>query len=656
MTPRSIAALWFALLLGVALVGGGLVAAYGGAAPYLVKVSGPRGAVDCGTSVRLTTTVVGIENGQPVVEQYVRWKVDRGSSSDQLSSRQTITDRNGRTSVTLDLASTDGDRRITATAAGIPGRATIKVDCPNPTPRPTPRATTRPIVRATPRPTVRPTRKPRPTATPVASGAPERATLTVGYLESSIPGRAPLLLADAQGDWSSRGLAVTQSLATDPIPGLLDGSLDVAVVPLDAALRAIADGTPIRILAGYHDYVADIVAVAPGVTSPADLAGKPVILGDDARAAIRREALAAAGWDLSTVQVQETLPDGGFDTWAGALVDGSVAMAPIRNRHRLAVQQANDTLVLDRQVYGQDVLVTSDATLAAAPNALTAFLAGEIAALSRLPDAATDRELFIAGARAGIPEPNRTGWTADLEDFRPWDGSFGDPAVGNGLGELDAYARDLLGWVPLPVDHLALDLLGAAQAAAGVDAAPVLALPDAPEAVTLTIGTPSADLVVTAPLLLAGAEGAWVTAGLDGATLTVADGVAGVVDGSLDLAVVSAADAAAAIDAGQPVQVVAGYATAATEPSVLIAAAAADDPTITAALVAVLHGLADLNLPDALDRAVAASGQPVAEDVAAGWPTIVATFAPFDASNPDGSPAGGALAAARAAVGLDTGS
>ncbi len=50
----------------------------------------------------------------------MRWSVDRGAAGDRLSDRLSTTDKRGRTSVTLTLARTGGDRRIVASAAGIP--------------------------------------------------------------------------------------------------------------------------------------------------------------------------------------------------------------------------------------------------------------------------------------------------------------------------------------------------------------------------------------------------------------------------------------------------------------------------------------------------------------------------------------------------------
>ena len=210
----------------------------------------------------------------------------------------------------------------------------------------------------------------------------------------------------------------------------------------------------------------------------------------------------------------------------------------------------------------------------------------------------------------------------------------------------------LLGWVPLPVDAVTLDLLLQAQDALGISPAPALPALEAPASTALRIDTPTADLADRAPLLLAATD-AFAAAGITDISESAGAGIAGVVDGSVDLAVVSAAAAQAAIDGGDPIVVVAGYQPAATEPTVVVAAADRDAAELAPAVQALLRGLAALNTATAFDRAVAAAGDTAPADAAAAWPAIVAAFAPFDGSTADPSTAiHPALAAARASLGL----
>jgi hypothetical protein len=375
-------------------------------------------------------------------------------------------------------------------------------------------------------------------------------------------------------------------------------------------------------------------------------------MGDDPRAEARAALLAEAGWDAVAAGAEVTLPEGGISGWIGRFLEGQVAMTPIRNEDRLAVSTANGTLVLDAQTYGDDVLVTTVERLEDAPLSLVAFLTGTIGALRDLADPATDTDLFAAAvAEAMVMGPGiQGGWVNDVDDLRPWDGSLGDPTVGDGLGELDAFAAGQLGWVPLPIDILALDTLHAAQDALGMAAAPELPVLDAPASATIRIATPGEGLSDRAPLALAVSAGAFEAAGVTDVVLSTGDGLAGILDGSLDLAVVSAADAAAAIAAGDPVVIVAGYQASATEPTVLIAAAERSDTDLAPAVQALLRGLAALHHPDA---AVTAAGGGLTADDEAAWPSIVAAFAPFDGSTADAAtPIHPALAAARASVGL----
>jgi hypothetical protein len=652
-------------LLLLAALGVGLLpfvtTAYGPGTALIVKVTGPSRSVECEQSVALTATVVNKKTKDPVRKQNVRWSISDGSSRDRLSATQTKTNRDGQTSVDLYIGLALGNRKVTAKAVSSTGSVTIRVECvlPTPTPRPTPR------------PTERPQRTPRPTERPQRTEAPgvERSSLTVGYHDTDLAGRAPLLFANARGLFTEAGLETVDLVeAQDPIAGLLDGSLDIATVPVADAAAAIADGQALRMLAGYRNYRPNVIAVQPGITGPSGLAGQQVILGEtDAEVQAALDALAQAGWDLEGVDVEIVTPEGGPDAWVQAFLAGDVAMTALQNRHRLPLEQADAQLVVDQQEYGYDALVAGQDLVANAPRTVQAFLAGTIGALQLLDDPANDNDLFTAAREAGIEVGNNetAGWASDLEDLRPRDGGFGSVEEGSGLGELQFFLSDRLGSVPPLADAIAVQQLNAAQAALDLPANPeVPALEDAGGA-AVRVGTPDDGLFARAPFLLAGELGAVDAAGLGAIEVVAgADGIAGVLDGSLDAAVVSQDDAAAAIEAGDPIAIIAGHQDAdeaGAGATVLVASedrVASDGAVLAAFLQATLRGLAALGRADAFDTAVSASGAAVTEDVAAAWPAEVARFVPFDGSLGADAPAGGtdlsALRAAQASLGLPT--
>lgn len=155
--------------------------AYVGQNPYSVSFDGPSGVVSCASSPDVTATVREAETGQLVSGQQIRWDIKRGqSSADSVNPRTTVTDQNGKSTVTVRFGPVEGERTVRATIATWP--ATLRITCrgggavtpPPPTdpPGPTPTPTDRPTNTPTATPTDGPTNTPTPvgqtpTPTPV---------------------------------------------------------------------------------------------------------------------------------------------------------------------------------------------------------------------------------------------------------------------------------------------------------------------------------------------------------------------------------------------------------------------------------------------------------------------------------------------------------
>ncbi len=115
------------LLLAFALVGPA-AQAYIGQAPVQILMSGPSGPVPCGTTVTISATVLGSQDGKPVQQQVVQWVV-AGSASrgDQLSGATSETDANGVATIDLALGSAAGKRKVSASVTIVD--ATSQVTC-----------------------------------------------------------------------------------------------------------------------------------------------------------------------------------------------------------------------------------------------------------------------------------------------------------------------------------------------------------------------------------------------------------------------------------------------------------------------------------------------------------------------------------------------
>ena len=218
--------------------------------------------------------------------------------------------------------------------------------------------------------------------------------------------------------------------------------------------------------------------------------------------------------------------------------------------------------------------------------------------------------------------------------------------------------------MPPLADDIAWSGLGAAQDAAGVEHNPTFPELGAPSDTQLVVGLTPGPLLDRAPLLLAMGDGAFSRSGFGQVELAdTTDGIAGVQDGTLDVAVVTATQAADALAAGAGIRIIAGYgsadglAGAATVLVVSDARAGDDNATVAAFLQAYLRGLAALHDPGALDTAAAAANEAVSDESRAAWANAPGRYAPFDGSQGLGvPPAAGvdltALDAARASLGM----
>lgn len=118
-------------------------------------------------------------------------------------------------------------------------------------------------------------------------------------------GYEPFVLAREMG-WLGPRLRLVETLSnTETTQGLRDGSIGVAGVTLDEALRLRSDGVPVRVIAVLSDSRgADAVVLRPGVEGLADLRGQVVLVEASAVGFhLLHTALASVGLDSSQVRV-----------------------------------------------------------------------------------------------------------------------------------------------------------------------------------------------------------------------------------------------------------------------------------------------------------------------------------------------------------------
>lgn len=280
--------------------------------------------------------------------------------------------------------------------------------------------------RATPGPGASPGGSPAPVTL-----VPEVTTVTIGVADASLMGRLPLVIAEARGYFGEAGFLEVQVIeAQEPLPGLLDGSLDLAILDARQAAGAHALGLPVHAVAGHRVVPLDQAPV--GSPAPASSASPP-----------SESPWASLDLVVATADTVSARP-------------GTIAaftMAYIR-----ALQD------LGARVRGIDPGVSPG------PGPAASGLDGD--------------PILQTAAAAGLevtPELLAT-WPAPLGSFLPFDGGFDDPTLGDGLGSLRNRYLDDLASMPDLGSFVVTRTLHAAQQALGL-------APDPPDGAT-AIGSP----------------------------------------------------------------------------------------------------------------------------------------------------------------------
>lgn len=306
---------------------------------------------------------------------------------------------------------------------------------------------------------------------------PEKPSVTFGYRLPSLNSIAPLLVAQDRGYWQECGLEGVELIQTEETtPGLVSGSLDLALVESVDAGQAQVDGLPIQLVAGYRPFTQNRIAVPPGIETVADLEGKDVLLGGTPGTLdfdVRNGMLLEAGYDLSTVNVNYVSVEGGSDAWVALMEEGRLFLSPIFNRHYQRLLDQGFSFWVDRRDFGSDHVMANSAFLEANPDSAAAFLCGLIQGIQVWSDPANMEYILGLGAAQGIEitDSIRLAYEQDVLNYSPYDGGW-DMAL---MDEL--FAENVTPEVADDVDYaalLALEPLHRAQEYLGLPANPVV--------------------------------------------------------------------------------------------------------------------------------------------------------------------------------------
>jgi NitT/TauT family transport system substrate-binding protein len=160
-------------------------------------------------------------------------------------------------------------------------------------------------------------------------GAPEQTEITV-----AIPFPDPVMysmyiIATEEGYYEEEGLTVEIITADDPNAAVVSDSADIGVQSAGAVVEAIRGDLPIEIIGGHLCRQRYSFAVQPDVETVEDLAGKDVVVAGTSGDPVENERmriLREAGWDLSTVDVNQVYPGPDSATGREFFLAGRVAL------------------------------------------------------------------------------------------------------------------------------------------------------------------------------------------------------------------------------------------------------------------------------------------------------------------------------------------
>lgn len=164
---------------------------------------------------------------------------------------------------------------------------------------------------------------------------------------------SPFVLANELGYYKEEGLEVEVSQVEDVTAAVTANQAEVGTSDLGTLNEAVSKGLKFKAFSGFRCNNQIRIAVAPDIATVADLDGKDIVLSTDPgnpEIALRKRALADAGWDLDTVEAKMVFAPGGSSAWAKLLASGRIALTPFYSSSKEAIDKAGGKIIVDELV------------------------------------------------------------------------------------------------------------------------------------------------------------------------------------------------------------------------------------------------------------------------------------------------------------------
>ena len=235
--------------------------------------------------------------------------------------------------------------------------------------------------------------------------APERTDLRVGSRMPDMNTNAPVVLGRAKGFYEAEGLNVTNVITDDVLTDLENGRVDIGGVVTGTLVEAVRQGRPVIAISGKRCAMIYTIAIQPDIASPADLAGKDVVVGlpGDPAAEGRMDLLAANGWEIRDVGVNFASPTGGANVWTKMFYNNELALTNFYPRHRADMEAYGANIAVDERVeWPNDFFAVHRDFLNNNPNTIGRFLRATLRSLAWYLDQSNKEEALEAMETAGF--------------------------------------------------------------------------------------------------------------------------------------------------------------------------------------------------------------------------------------------------------------
>lgn len=203
-------------------------------------------------------------------------------------------------------------------------------------------------------------------------GEPEVDSISIAISNPNYASQAPFYIGLDKGFWEAEGFKKFSVRNVDaPIQTVVAKGTQFGIDDTDATAAAVSKGTPLRMIGCDRDRESIIMALGPGIKTPADAMGKKAIMYTPGTRnfAVRAEMLKAWGLSYPAHQLQIVELSGGSDAWVQALLSKKVAVSAAFLRHIPQLQKAGATILPPREVnVPQEAIIAREDFIKANPN------------------------------------------------------------------------------------------------------------------------------------------------------------------------------------------------------------------------------------------------------------------------------------------------